>query len=158
MNERNILIAFDGSENSLKAVDYAGSLFSGLKDIRIALLYVVPSIPPQFWDDGHILSAAEKEERQAVIDRWLSNQKSVLEPLFEKARRILTDRGFSLEQIETRMAGDTMSVADAIIEEAKEGGYRTVILGRQRAVPMLAGSLATTILHKGTGLAICIVE
>jgi len=158
MKERNILIAFDGSENSLKAVDYVGSQFSGLKDIRIALLYVVPSIPPQFWDDGHILSPAEKEERQAVIDKWLLNQKTVLEPLFGKARRTLTDKGFSPEQIETRMAGDTMSVADAIIEEAKAGGYRTLVLGRQKAVPLLPGSLATTILHKGTGLAICIVE
>lgn len=158
MKERNILIAFDGSDNAFKAVDYVGSQFSGLKDIRTTLFYVVPNIPPQFWDDGHILSAAEREERQGVIDKWFSNQKMVLEPLFEKARRILTDKGLDPEQVEARMAGDATGVAEAIIEEARSGGYRTLVMGRQRAVPIIAGGLATTVLHKGTGLAICIVE
>ncbi|HOW54579.1 MAG TPA: universal stress protein [Syntrophorhabdaceae bacterium] len=158
MKERDILIAFDGSEHALKAVEYVGSQFSGLKDIKVTLFYATPSVPPQFWDDGHILTPAEKEERQGVIDRWFSNQKMVLEPLFEKARRILAEKGMDPEQVETRMAGDAAGVAEAILEEANSGRYRTLVLGRHGAVPVLAGGLAITILHKGAGLAICIVE
>ena len=158
MDERNVLIAFDGSESALKAVEYVGSQFSGVKDIRITLFYVIPNIPPQFWDDGHILTPAEKEERQGVIDRWFSNQKMVLEPHFEKARRMLVEKGMEAQQVETRMAGDTTTVAEAIIEEAKTGRYRTLVLGRHGAVPILAGGLAATILHRGAGLAVCIVE
>ncbi len=49
MEERNVLIAFDGSASAMKAVDYVGSQFSGLKDMKVTLLYVVPNVPPQFW-------------------------------------------------------------------------------------------------------------
>jgi hypothetical protein len=158
MKDRDILVAFDGSESALKAVDYVGSQFSGLSDIKVTLFYVIPSIPPQFWDDGHILARAEREERQRVIDRWLSNQRMVVAPLFEKASGMLTDKGMGPEQVETKIRGDTTSVAEAILEEAKTGGYKTLVLGRQRTVPIFAGSLARTILHKGAGLTICIVE
>lgn len=161
MKERDILVAFDGSERAFRAVDYVGSQFSGLKDVRITLFYVLPNIPPHFWDDGHILSPAEREERQRVIDRWVSNQKMVLAPLFEKARCMLAEKGLSHEQVETKMRSDVTSVAEAILEEAKMEGYRTLVLGRSRAVHegyTFAGSLAATILHEGTGLTICIVE
>ncbi len=158
MKGRDILVAFDGSESALKAVEYVGSQFSGLKDINVTLFYVIPNIPPQFWDDGHILTPAERQERQVVIDRWFANQNMVLEPLFEKARRVLAEKGLGREQVDTRMAGDEISVADAILEEARTGRYTTLVLGRQGGVPVLAGGLATTILHRGAGLAICIVE
>ncbi len=142
MDERNVLIAFDGSESAFKAVNYVADQFSGLRDIKVTLLYVIPNIPPQFWDDGHILTAEEKEERQVVIDRWFANQKMVLEPLFEKARRLFAEKGIEGGQIETMVAGDTVTVAEAILEEAKSGRYRTLVLGRHGAVPVLpAGSL-----------------
>ncbi len=158
MDERNVLIAFDGSESAFKAVDYVGAQFSGLANMKVTLLYVIPNIPPQFWDDGHILTAAEKEERQEVIDRWFANQRMVLDPHFEKARRLFAEKGIEAGQVETMVAGDTVTVAEAILEEAKTGRYRTLVIGRHGAVPVLAGGLAATILHRGAGLAVCIVE
>jgi hypothetical protein len=158
MDERNVLIAFDGSESAFKAVDYVGEQFSGLTDVKVTLLYVIPNIPPQFWDDGHILTPEERQERQVVIDRWFANQKMVLEPHFEKARRVLVEKGMDAGQVETVVAGDTVTVAEAILEEAKTGRYRTLVLGRHGAVPIVAGGLAATILHRGAGLAVCIVE
>ncbi|HVN97566.1 MAG TPA: universal stress protein [Syntrophorhabdaceae bacterium] len=158
MKGRDILVAFDGSESAFKAVEYVGSQFSGLSDVKITLLYVIPGVPAQFWDDGHMLSAAEKENRQRVIDVWLSNQETVLAPPFEKARRMLTDKGMGTDQIENKVRSNMASVAEGILEEAKEGEYKTLVLGRRKAVPILTGSLARTILHKGAGLTICIVE
>jgi len=158
MDERDILIAFDGSESALKGVDYVGSQFSGLRDIKVTLLCVIPNVPPQFWDDGHILTPAEREERQGVIDRWFSNQKMVMEPHFEKARRILVGKGMDVRQVETRIVSDVATVAEAIIEVAKTGKYGTLVIGRHGAVPVLAGGLAATVLHKGAGLAVCIAE
>jgi len=158
MDERNVLIAFDGSESAFKAVDYVADQFSGLKDIRVTLLYVIPNVPPEFWDDGHILTPEEKRDRQVVIDRWFANQKMVLEPHFEKARRVLVEKGMEAGQVETVVAGDTVTVAEAILEEAKTGRYRTLVIGRHGAVPILAGGLAATLLHRGAGLAVCIVE
>lgn len=159
MDNRNILIAFDGTESAFKAVEYVGAQFSGLTDMRITLFYVVPNIPPQFWDDGHILTPQEKQERQGVIDKWFENQKKVMEPYFEKARERLVDYfHFDAKQVEGKMKSDVTSVAEAIVEETRSGEYRTLILGRRGGLPVLAGGLSTDVLHRGAGLAVCIVE
>ncbi len=161
MKESNVLVAFDGSESSLRAVDFIGSRFSP-KDLRVTLFNVLPEIPPQFWDDGHILTPEERDERQRVVDKWIANQKVVLAPLFEEARRVLVEKSFDNGQIEVKMRSDVTSVAEAILEEATIGDYETLVLGRWgtgRKGHALAGSVATTVLHKkGSGLTICIVE
>jgi nucleotide-binding universal stress UspA family protein len=160
VKEKDILVAFDGSEYALKAVAYAASRFA-LGDVKITLLYVLPNIPPQFWDDGHILTEAERDERQRVVDRWFSNQKAVLKPLFEKARLILEENGVAQGQIEAKMVSDVTNVADAILEVAKAGGYGTVVLGRQASphkARVFAGGIVTTLLNKADDLAICVVE
>jgi nucleotide-binding universal stress UspA family protein len=152
---RDILVAFDGSEHSRKTVDYVASQFS-LKDVKITLFYVLPSIPPQFWDDGHILTTAEKEEKQKVVDRWLSNQKMVLAPLFEKARRVLEDKSVDPGMIETKMRSDVTSVDQAILEEAVSGGYGTLVLGRhgmRHKGHVFRGNIAATVLNKEIGRA-----
>lgn len=159
MDNRNILVAFDGSESAFKAVDYVGAQFTGITDMTITLFYVVPSVPPQFWDDGHILSPQERQERQGVIDKWFENQKKVMEPHFEKAGTALIDTYlFGAKQVEGKMRSDVTSVADAVVEEAKSGKYRTLVLGRRGGIPTVAGSLTAAILHKGAGLAVCVVE
>ncbi|HMK74581.1 MAG TPA: universal stress protein [Thermodesulfobacteriota bacterium] len=53
---RKILIVIDGSEGALKAVDYAGKQFTGMGDLQITLYHVSPGVPPELWDDGHILN------------------------------------------------------------------------------------------------------
>jgi hypothetical protein len=56
------------------------------------------------------------------------------------------------------VAGDTVTVAEAILEEAKTGRYRTLVLGRHGAVPILAGVWRRRSSTGGAGLAVCIVE
>lgn len=159
MDNRNILVAFDGSASAFKAVEYVGVQFSGLTDMMITLFYVVPSVPPQFWDDGHILTPQERQDRQGVIDKWFENQKKVMEPHFARASKLLTDNfRFEAKQVEGKMRSDVTSIAEAVLEEAKSGKYRTLVLGRRGGIPTLAGGLSADILHKGAGLAVCIVE
>ncbi len=71
---RKVLVAIDGSEGALKAVDYVGRQFSGIGDLAVTLFYVSPGIPPELWDDGHILTEVEKAARQGVFEKWLNNQ------------------------------------------------------------------------------------
>ncbi|HEY3277312.1 MAG TPA: universal stress protein [Syntrophorhabdaceae bacterium] len=160
MGQKDILIAFDGSEHALRAVTYAATRFA-LKDVKITLLYVLPNIPPEFWDDGHILSTAEKEERQRVVDRWFANQKAVLLPLFGKARGIFNENGIGNEQVEAKMVSDVTDVAEAVLEVATAGGYGTVVIGRRPATHKargFAGSVVTALLNRAHGLAVCVVE
>lgn len=159
---RKILIAIDGSEGALKAVDYAGKQFTGLGDLRITLYHVSPGVPPELWDDGHILTEEEKAARRKVLDKWLTNQQAKLESIFQPAIGTLTQRGISPNQIETKSVSESVkNTAECILAEAKAGGYQTLIMGRCAAsstVHALMGSIANKIIYRGAGIAVCVVE
>ena len=160
---KKLLIAIDGSENGLKAVDYVGQQFSGIGDLRITLFHVLPTVVPELWDDGHILTEEEKKERKVVLDKWQANQKLKLEPLFRSAVETLTQRGIRPDQIETKSTSESVTnIPDCIVSEAKTGGYQALVIGRcsrhSRARHALLGNTANNILNGGAGIAICVVE
>jgi nucleotide-binding universal stress UspA family protein len=156
-----LLIAIDGSECSKGAVEYVGRQFSVNRDLRITLLHVLPYPPAPFWDDGHILSETEKTSRNRVIEKWLANQRAKLDPLFSEAVGILISQGIKPEQIEKKSISDSTDIAESILEEARDGGYQTLVLGRcglSASKRFLMGSVTTKIINHGAGIAICVVE
>ncbi len=158
---KKMLVPIDDSEGSWKAVDYVGRQFAGIDDLTITLFHVLLGLPPQFWDDGHFLTEEEKAARKVVVEKWLSNQKCFLEPLFNRAIEKLTASGIGREQIETKSISESVeAVAQCILAEAKAGGYQTLVIGRcGRSVKhFLLGSTASTIINSGAGMAICVVE
>ncbi len=158
---KKMMVAIDDSEGSWKAVDYVGQQFAGVDDLKITLFHVLAGFPPQFWDDGHLLTEEEKATRKIVIEKWLSNQKYILEPLFKRAIEKLTAIGVRREQIETKFISESIDVIpQCILAEAKAGGYQTLVIGRcGRAIRhFLLGSTANTIVNAGAGIAVCVVE
>ena len=158
---KKILVAIDGSEGALKAVDYVGRQFAGTVDLQITLFHVSPGIPPELWDDGHILSEQEKADRKKVLDKWLGNQKLQLESVFQPAVETLTKRGIEPKQIETKSASETVkNTPECILAEAKTGGYLTLIMGRcglHRTAHALLGSTVDRIINEGADIATCVV-
>ena len=158
---RKILVAIDNADGSWKAVDYVGRQFEGLKDLKITLFHVLEGLPPQFWDDGHLLTEEEKGARKIVIDKWLSNQRYSLEPLFKRAIEKLTELGIQRDQLETKSISESIEVIpQCILAEARAGGYKTLVIGRcgNSMKHLLLGSTASTIINAGAGIAICVVE
>ena len=158
---KRILLAIDSSECAKKAVAYVAEQFSDMKNLKITLLHVLPYLATSLWDDGHILTEEERSERKKVVDRWMKNQQLKLEPMFTDAVRMLTKGGIKPEQIETKAITDSMDVADSILEETKNGGYQTLVMGRRGLSPakrLLIGSVTTKIINHGTGIALCVVE
>ncbi len=158
---KKLLVAIDDSDGSWNAIDHVGQLFQGVNDLKITLFHVLEGMPPQFWDDGHLLTEEEKEARKTVIEKWLSNQRLVLGPLFNRAIEKLTSSGIRQDQIETKSISDTIEVLpQCILTEAKEGGYQTLVIGRcgHSIKHFLLGSTASAIVNAGAGIAICVVE
>ena len=158
---RKILVAIDGSEGALRAVDYVGRQFSGISDLGITLFYVSPGVPPELWDDGHILTEAEKIARQEVLDQWLRNQKRELDSIFQPAIEALIARGMNPQQIETKTASESVrNTPECIVAEAKTGDYLTLVVGRcglHRTSHALLGSVVDKIINRGAGIAACVV-
>ncbi len=158
---KKMLIAVDGSEGSLKAVEHVGRQFAGVSDLQITLFHVLLGEPPQFWDDGHLLTEDERKTRKMVIEKWLTNQKTRLEPIFQRAIDTLTREGISRDQVSTKFASESIDVIpQCILGEAKAGGYQTLVIGRcgrSRTMHFLLGSIANQIVNAGEGLAVCVV-
>jgi len=158
---RKILIAIDGSEGALKAVDYAGKQFTGMGDLQITLYHVSPGVPPELWDDGHILNEEEKAARRKVLDKWLTNQQAKIESVFQPAIESLVQKGIRPKQIETKSVSESVkNTAECILAEVKAGGYQTLIMGRCGAsatAHAFVGSIANKIASRGTGIAVCLV-
>jgi nucleotide-binding universal stress UspA family protein len=158
---KTMLIAIDDSRNAMKAVEYVATQCRSTEDLRIGLVYVLPNLPAIFWDEGHILSEDEKKERKNVVDKWLADRRTKMEPVFRKATDILKEAGISSQQIQTKSISDSTDVAESILEEARSGGYQTIVVGRRgisAGKRLLLGSVTNKIITNGSGFAITIVE
>lgn len=158
---KKMLLSIDGSECSLRAVEYTGKQFSGVGDLQITILHVLPYPPAPLWDDGHIPTKKENEEREKAIEKWLAGQRAKAEPLFNKAMAILTSAGISPTQLAKKVISDSTDVAESILEEARDGGYQTLVLGRRglsTVKKVFMGSVTTKIINHGAGIAVCVVE
>jgi nucleotide-binding universal stress UspA family protein len=158
---KKVLIAVDDSEGSLKAVEHVARQFVGMSDLQITLFHVLLGEPPQFCDDGHLLTEEERKDRKMVIEKWVTNQKTRLEPIFQKAIETLTRGGILHDQIVTKFTSESIDVIpQCILAETKAGGYQTLVIGRcsrSRTMHFLLGSIANQIVSAGEGLAVCVV-
>jgi nucleotide-binding universal stress UspA family protein len=158
---RRILVALDGSECAFRAVEYCGLQFAGVTDLAVTLLHVLPSLPPRFWDEGHMLSEEEREARRRLVEEWLARQKASVEPIFLRAEAMLEQKDIQEAQVETKIVYDSTDVAATILEEARARPYLTLVLGRCGFSPLrtpLLGSTTSRIINRGAGLAVCVVE
>jgi nucleotide-binding universal stress UspA family protein len=155
---KKILVAIDESASAMRAVEYAGSQFSGMQDLQIGLVHVLPNLPAIFWDEGHILNDEEKKERKKVVDKWIADRKAKMDPVYKKASELLTKAGIKPQQLVTKSITDSTDVSDSILEEAKDGGYQTIIVGRcNHPVRHLLGSVSGKIVNQGSGVAVIII-
>lgn len=158
---RKVLVALDGSECAFRAVEYCGLQFSGLGDLHVTLFHVLPYMPARIWDIGHILSTEEKEAQARLMQKWLDSQKRAVEPIFERATVILAKAGIGNQNVETKIISDSIDTAGSILEEARDGGYLSLVLGRcgsSGVREFFLGSTTSRIVNRGAGLTICVVE
>jgi len=155
---KKLLIAIDGSDYALKAVDYVSKNFSG-EDLQIGLFHVLPYVPAEFWDDGHILTEEERSSRKEVVDKWVSSQTSKLEPIFSAALKVLTSSGIKEDRISAKWIADSTDVVGSILEEARTGGYDMLVVGRygHGTHEGRVGDITEQLIRQGSGTTLCVV-
>jgi nucleotide-binding universal stress UspA family protein len=100
----NILIAVDGSRNSLRAVEYAGRVFAPNAEARLMLYHVLPAISRMSLNKEEIKAIdGRKAERADLADLyWQFEDEKKMGRFFVEATNLLVQIGVQPEQIKSK--------------------------------------------------------
>ena len=120
-----VMVAVDGSESSLRAVDHLAFILGGNTDVNLSFFHVAPRLkdfcPIDFADtDSADLETIIRQGDQACIDRF-----------FAHARKKLDASGFHDSQIHTNVKEGGFRVGKAVLEAYRQGKYGTLVIGRR---------------------------
>jgi len=151
ITSNRILVAIDGSETSLKAVDHLSFMLSGNPHVVITLFHVSPGLGD---------SCGIDEKADATLTSWLrQGAKRCIADFTGKAMGILRRNGLSEQQVEFKTVERMMNIGKAIVSEIREGNYGTVVIGRSgidRSI--FVGSVSRYVINKATDCALWIVN
>jgi len=126
-----ILIALDDSKGAWKGVEYVARTFSKAQGAKVTLFHVLPGLPAALWDAGQIFTEEDEKVRRRLAAKWEEGKKKEWEGLFGKAQTLLVAAGIPARMVTREFRPDYSSVTEEIIDEARKGGYSTVVIGRR---------------------------
>ena len=118
--DNRLLVALDNSENALRAVDYVAQVLGGF-DFKISLFHAIRGDQSVHSGIAHLFFPKESFE----------DAETEVNAVFDNAKRRLKDAGFTSDQMSTKLVSGVSSRAEAIIKEAREEDFRTIVLGRR---------------------------
>jgi len=145
-----IMIAIDGSESSLRAVDHLSFVMEGNTGVKITLFHVIP----MFHDYCPIDFDETDKDIQYIISQ---GDKKCIESFFVHAFRKFSKAGIAREQIQIREVSQR-NIGKAILEELRQGNYGTAVLGRRgQNKAFFMGSVSTYVLDRASDCAVWLV-
>lgn len=145
-----ILLAFDGSEGSWRAVDFVGMTMGGF-DFEVKLIHVIR---------GEKNSHPETQPLYSPNKYTESTRKEMTAKMAE-ARKKLIGMGFKPHNIATELVTGVSSRAGAIVAEAKQNGYGTIVMGRRghsRVRDFLIGRVTNKVIHMARDRTVWIIR
>jgi nucleotide-binding universal stress UspA family protein len=156
-----LLIPVDGSEGAMRAVAYVADTFGHTPELKITLLHILPELPPSMWDDGHILTETERQERQGLIVDWENQEEKPWEAILAQARDKLIQVGMAAEALSIKYQPMYSDIADDILDEAELEGCSTIVLGRHGLSGLkkfFMGSVSNKVVNHAKDVAVIIVD
>jgi nucleotide-binding universal stress UspA family protein len=99
-------------------------------------------------------------EAPEMEELWKTKAGQVMKPFMKKAEEMLVKAGISESQISKKIVDGSRSAASDILEEARENGYGTIVMGRRGisgVQEFFMGSVSSKVLQNATGMALWIV-
>lgn len=162
-----ILLAVDGSESSLRAVEHVGEVLAGSRGSEVTLCHVV-RIPPRLLEHGGASlsdGGLTPQETLEAQERWEADVRvRVEERVFGPAKRILKEKGVDADtaQIRANVAEDAHpDVALHLMRKAERNGFSAVVLGRRGRSALrefALGSVSSKVIHHIQNCAVWIVD
>jgi nucleotide-binding universal stress UspA family protein len=119
-----VMVAVDGSESTLRAIDHVIFMVGGNPDIRITLLHVVPRLRDY--------CEIEFEEKEDVLKELIiQGDKQCIDDFYNHAQRKIKEAGLKKSQIDIKQVVSTINIGKRIVNEVKKGNFGTVVIGRR---------------------------
>ena len=154
---KRILVAFDDSDNSMRAVeliaqafthDHEITLYSVLPDTAAICEMYSPELTPYFLSQRDAFCSIEDAK------------KGLVEGAIKRAENLLQNAGFERKNIKVKVETQKKGIARDIINEASSG-YDVVVLGRRGLSGIkefLLGSISQKVLHSTKNVSVLLVD
>jgi nucleotide-binding universal stress UspA family protein len=154
---KRILVAFDDSDNAMRAVEFVAqfftpeheiTLFSVLPDTATLCEMYSPELTPYFLSQRDAFCSIEDKKKDLV------------EKAIKEGKELLRKVGFEEKNITIKLETQKKGVAKDIINEANSG-YDTVILGRRGLSGIkefILGSVSQKVLHSAKNVSVLLVD
>lgn len=147
-----VMLAVDGSEASLRAVDHLTFMLGGNQNIKVTLFHVVPT-----FSDYCVINFDEKESDIGEI--VARGARRCIDHFYAHALHKFKEAGLKDNQIELKVVKRAVNVGKAILDHARHGDYGTVVIGRRGVNnAFFMGSVSKYVLDKISGRAVWVVS
>jgi len=147
---KNILIAVDGSEGAMRAVDYVGKMAASIQG-SVTLLHVQRDPRRSGPQDASVSPLTDEIERiGSQVDAFLQD-----------AKRRLASAGIPEKRVSERVVKEAASRAAMIVDHAAKGGFGTIVVGRRglsRVQEFFMGRVSQKIVQLAKDMAVWVVE
>ena len=150
-----VLMAFDGSGQSLDTVRYISRVFPA-KNTRVNLFHVATELPEAYLDLGRNPAFSGKV---SAITAWAMEVKKNIEAAFTRAQGILHQAGFSANNVTGTYHTRKIGVARDILSESRNG-YDVLVVGRSgvsQLQEVVLGSVVNKLISATDNLPIAVV-
>jgi nucleotide-binding universal stress UspA family protein len=139
-----ILLGMDESQGAVKALDYLGTMLN-CTDCEGAIFHAIKS-------SDYVVTSAGGEIQKAA---------RAAETCIEKAICHLEEEGLSRDRMTTKIAAGPETCSRAIVEEAREGGYGSIVVGRRSLSGLkqyFIGRVSNKVLKLAKEMAVWVVD
>jgi nucleotide-binding universal stress UspA family protein len=125
------LVSMDASEGAMLAVDCVARMLGGSPQFEVTLFHVVRGF--EGFHQGQVKSSFKRPDKSSKkrIEEELDPAKCGIDSVFATATDCLIRNGMAPERVFQRIVQGPSNPSGVIVDEAKQGGYDTVVVGRR---------------------------
>ena len=154
--ERKILVAVDGSSYSNNTLQYLGSLFAAIPEMKLHLFSAIrcASLPPgkEWLGELELLNSLPPQTRKK-----LNTVRTYMNTAIGKLARL----GIAAERVSTEVRLARSTVADDILQEGRKGLYDAIVIGRRglsKLEEMVMGSISAALFERSHDVPLWIID
>lgn len=153
--KRNILVALDGSEQSMRTVKYIAGAIPPIHT-EVVLFHVETEVPESILDQNKYLAF---DYPVLPIDLWLTHKREKLSKFMEQAHETLIQAGFAQNAVSIVKQVRQRGIARDILKKSRED-FNALVLGRtgiSRLRDIILGSVTSKLVEKAHHLPVVVV-